>query len=107
MKDLKVSLMGLVSSLCVLMITNNCKLKIMFVFVKLKNLLSKENSSLELSNSSLDLAESSSSFLNLDKLEFVLANSSLCYTESILSFSSYSKLKFVLDRELSKIYELN
>ena len=91
-----------VSSICVLIITNNCKHKLKFCLSKLKNLLSRQNSSFGFKTRVLVLIESCSLSIKMAKLKFPWGNSSFeTYREHLVfhfkTNSSFSLKTRVLD----------
>ena len=89
-----------VSSLCVLMITDNCKLKRKFVCGKLKNLLSRQNSSFGFKARVLGLTESCSILLKMAKLKFPWRNPSFGTYREHSSFHFKANSSFSLKTQV-------
>ena len=82
--------------LCVLMIINNCKHKLKFCLDKLKNLLSRQNSSFGFKTHVLDLTESCSFSMIKAQLKFLGENSSFELTASTQFFHFKTNSSFSL-----------
>ena len=82
--------------LCVLMIINNCKHKLKFCLGKLKNLLSRQNSSFGFKTWVLGLTMKCSVFIKMAKLKFPWGNSSFGSYREHLFFTLRQNLSFSL-----------